>query len=214
MISVNCIWFRHDLRVHANPALDAARKKNEPTLAVYAVTPATWEAHDWSQAKVHFVKAELARLTAELHTLNIPLHILELQTFAELPEAFKGFFKQHQVTDLYVNRHYGLDERRCETAIQKNTSVQWHFFNGNWLLAPEKALNQQGKPYHVFTAYKRHVLSQLPPYFESTLGESEATQKLQAFCKNGLADYPSQRDFPNLEGTSRLSHYLAQGILS
>lgn len=210
----HCIWFRHDLRISANPALDAARKNSHQVMAIYTITPKTWQAHDWSPIKIKFVEEELARLTKELQAINISLYILQAETFKDLPTIFSLFFKQHQVTDLYLNRHYGLDERRCETALQTISPVKWHYFNGNWLLAPEKTLNQQNKPYHVFTAYKRNVLSQLPTSFESALGESTAEKSLRTFCKSNLLEYHTQRDFPDIDCTSHLSHYLAQGVLS
>lgn len=46
------------------------------------------------------------------------------------------------------------------------------------------------------------------------VGESAAIAKLRGFCLSPAASYPDQRDFPAVEGTSRLSPYLATGVLS
>ncbi|SMG42914.1 deoxyribodipyrimidine photo-lyase [Cedecea sp. NFIX57] len=46
------------------------------------------------------------------------------------------------------------------------------------------------------------------------VGEPEAIGMLRKFCLQPAADYPEQRDFPAIEGTSRLSPYLATGVLS
>ena len=53
--------------------------------------------------------------------------------------------------------------------------------------------------------------------FDSTLfavDEKTAIQRLRAFCQQHAAAYEQQRDFPAIEGTSRLSACLALGVLS
>lgn len=45
-------------------------------------------------------------------------------------------------------------------------------------------------------------------------GEHAAQKKLLAFCKQSLKDYKNDRDIPSLKGTSQLSPYLAQGVIS
>lgn len=46
------------------------------------------------------------------------------------------------------------------------------------------------------------------------VGERAAIAKLREFCLTPAADYPERRDFPAVEGTSRLSPYLAIGVIS
>jgi deoxyribodipyrimidine photo-lyase len=210
----HCIWFRQDLRVNDNPALTAARQAGVPVIAVYAVTPTTWQQHDWAPVKAELVKARLQELADELAVLNIPLHVLQLETFSDIPAAIKALCEQHHIKAVFVNRQYAVDERHCEQKVRAACGVNWHAFDGNWLLAPERGLNQQGEPYKVFTAFKRHVLSQITSPTNIQLGHSKAEQDLMRFCQQQVLDYQTQRDFPNLDGTSRLSPYLAQGILS
>ncbi|GGY71344.1 deoxyribodipyrimidine photo-lyase [Cellvibrio zantedeschiae] len=45
-------------------------------------------------------------------------------------------------------------------------------------------------------------------------GEKEASSRLKQFIKQHIADYHVDRDFPDLEGTSQLSPYLAIGSIS
>ncbi|WP_140919462.1 deoxyribodipyrimidine photo-lyase [Limnobaculum xujianqingii] len=44
--------------------------------------------------------------------------------------------------------------------------------------------------------------------------EESALSRLQHFCQNHVANYDTQRDFPAIDGTSRLSACLALGVLS
>lgn len=45
-------------------------------------------------------------------------------------------------------------------------------------------------------------------------GEKEASKRLTSFIKNHINDYQTARDFPQLDGTSQLSPYLAIGSIS
>jgi deoxyribodipyrimidine photo-lyase len=45
-------------------------------------------------------------------------------------------------------------------------------------------------------------------------GESFAHKRLKQFCELALFEYDVKRDFPAIEGSSRLSPYLAQGVIS
>ncbi len=45
-------------------------------------------------------------------------------------------------------------------------------------------------------------------------GEKAAQKKLTIFCQDKLHDYQEHRDYPDIEGTSGLSPYLAQGVIS
>lgn len=44
--------------------------------------------------------------------------------------------------------------------------------------------------------------------------EKSTIAKLRQFCKQGAGEYDARRDFPAVEGTSRLSACLALGVLS
>ncbi|WP_437611432.1 deoxyribodipyrimidine photo-lyase [Erwinia sp. V71] len=87
---------------------------------------------------------------------------------------------------------------------------------------------QQGLP-ECFPAPKARdgaPLSQLPdlePFdypresFDDELfpaGEQAALKQLRHFCQQSVTDYAEQRDIPAIDGTSRLSVYLATGVLS
>lgn len=52
-----------------------------------------------------------------------------------------------------------------------------------------------------------------PPRLVET-GEDAAHRQLEAFLENRAGDYRNRRDFPSVEGTSLLSPYLANGVLS
>ncbi|KAA3643770.1 MAG: deoxyribodipyrimidine photolyase [Proteobacteria bacterium] len=111
-----------------------------------------------------------------------------------------------------------------------------------YLLPPQSIERQSGGMYHVFTPYKRQFIQQLKDRYQSPLpmpdkvtcgyavdvksettnndwqhdwwsvGEPAARKRLSAFVEHNR--YQQQRDYPAVSGTSRLSPYLALGIIS
>lgn len=72
---------------------------------------------------------------------------------------------------------------------------------------PDRVFSADSLPSHLDYPLSR-INNQLP------IGEQAAQQQLILFCRDKLKQYHLTRDFPALEGTSCLSAYLAQGILS
>ncbi len=62
---------------------------------------------------------------------------------------------------------------------------------------------------NLFRGIEQRDLSSLWP-----AGEKEATKRLKAFVKHHIEDYQVARDFPDQDGTSQLSPYLAIGSIS
>ena len=73
----NLVWFRNDLRVYDNPALDAACNDNNEVVAVYIVSESQWDEHNDSVNKISFWFRCLVELEKELKKINIPLIILK-----------------------------------------------------------------------------------------------------------------------------------------
>ena len=73
----NLVWFRNDLRVYDNPALDAACNPNNEVVAVYIVSESQWDEHNDSVNKISFWFRCLVELEKELKKINIPLIILK-----------------------------------------------------------------------------------------------------------------------------------------
>ncbi|RPH30389.1 deoxyribodipyrimidine photo-lyase [Buttiauxella warmboldiae] len=64
-------------------------------------------------------------------------------------------------------------------------------------------------PLHEFDYPRQPIDESLFP-----IGEPQAINQLRQFCRQSAADYEQRRDFPAVDGTSRLSAYLAIGVLS
>lgn len=60
---------------------------------------------------------------------------------------------------------------------------------------------------------KQHLLD-IPASERWPIGEDEAHDRLNTFIEHNVSEYHNDRDFPDIDGTSQLSVYLALGVLS
>ena len=56
------IWFRTDLRLDDNPALNAAIKECDEVLAIYIFSQYQWKTHNESNVKHEFLLSNLKKL--------------------------------------------------------------------------------------------------------------------------------------------------------
>ena len=71
----NLVWFRNDLRVYDNPALDAACNANNEVVAVYIVSESQWDEHNDSVNKISFWFRCLVELAVSYTHLTLPTRI-------------------------------------------------------------------------------------------------------------------------------------------
>jgi len=247
------VWFRSDLRIRDNPALHhACRQADRGVVAVFAVCPAQWQAHDWGTARTDFVLRQAAELSRELGARRIALRIVVAPDFADLPRRLLDLARGNRCRSLWFNREYEVNESRRDAAVAalfEQHGLQVCAFHDQLALEPDAVLTASGGPYTVYTPFRRSwerafeesggpevlpaprvrpqmigqpdtvppVPAGLPGAARPDLwpaGESAAGRRLEAFVERRLTGYHASRDLPAEDGTSRLSPYLACGVLS
>lgn len=167
---MNVYWIRNDLRRIDNPALFYACESQRGVIAVVTLTPKQWEMHVESPAKMALWRDRLMELKDELSQLNIPLRVLQLGTFQDVPKALQHFVTSVGATKLFFNYEYPLNERSRDKAVcdeLKAVGVECLGFHGELIVRPGLVLTGQGTPFKVFTPYSRawrqHLLNHLTP---------------------------------------------------
>ena len=79
------IWFRSDLRIDDNPALMSAINKCEEVIAIYIFSELQWKLHNESNIKLEFLINNLSLLKKSLEELNIPLVVINTESYVTLP---------------------------------------------------------------------------------------------------------------------------------
>jgi deoxyribodipyrimidine photo-lyase len=253
-----CIWLRNDLRIADNPALfKAASAAENGLLALFVIAPETWLRHNWSACKVDFILRQLQHLQDELAKLNVPLKIISVVDYAEIPKAVGNFCRKNNISKLFANEELLLDEIKRDQLVARELAthnISFNILSGAMMLSPKLSCKANGDPFKIFTPFKRNWLKQATPDMYLTdfkkihkqkpiavladeipksikgfasvaitnvtisalwpVGEAYAKKKLHNFIKNKVKQYKDGRDFPALEATSKLSPYLASGIIS
>ena len=233
---ISIVWFRRDLRLADNAALDAAARRG-------VVVPVfIWDDRgDGSPgaASRWWLHRSLASLDQLLRKIGSRLVIRSGDAKAEL----------HKLIDeigadaVYANRAY--DPGDALPGVKQ--------FSGPLLFDPGagEVMTQIGKPYQVFTPFYRACMKRLslgkpvgapktlapPPRWPTSLGvddlqlqpsidwdvglrrtwdvsEAAAHKRLRQFIRSGVAQYDARRNLPGVDGTSMLSPYLAWGQIS
>jgi deoxyribodipyrimidine photo-lyase len=245
------VWFRSDLRIDDNPALSAALSNCDEVLAIYIFSQSQWEIHNESNIKQEFLFNNLTELKGSLENLNIPLIAINADSYNTLPQDLSSFAVEQKIEHVFCNNEFGFNEAvrdQNSKELLKINNIQFSSFNDQVIYDPGFLKTGQGKPFSVFTPFKRRWVENFEMNFleleslskksknNSTIqtdlsalkfvkthsanidlwpaGEGAAQENLKNFLQSKAQFYSESRNSPILDGTSRISPYLALGILS
>ena len=246
------MWFRNDLRMDDNPALREACKSSDEVHAIYIYSQNQNNNHNEANCKTEFFIENLKALERELSNINIPLNIINSEGFKDNPEAVCNYAQKHLLNKVFWNNQFGVDENERDESVQnhlRSKNIEFESFDEQVVFAPGTILTGEGKPYSVFTPFKRRWIENfnldlLDIEFEYTkknttkiksnihefdfkfkkynqvnmslwpAGEAEALSRLTTYLDKNIFRYAQDRNDPITDGTSRLSAYLASGIIS
>lgn len=238
------VWFRNDLRCLDNQALSTACEQHDSVRAVFLCASEQFSEHHMAPIKADFIRRALDELATNLAALGIPLDFIDAPTFADSAAALQQYKDEHNISSLYANAEYLVNEMQRDQQVAAQLSIPSTFFDSQLLVRPGELLNKTGQAYKVFTpfykAWSLVVQSRQPaclprpkpisaalsstkpcPSFmpmadsaEWEASEQGLLAQLRQFCREDIADYLADRDFPSINGTSKLSAALSIGLIS
>ncbi|MDU2498329.1 MAG: deoxyribodipyrimidine photo-lyase [Klebsiella grimontii] len=192
-MATHLVWFRADLRMHDNLALAAAcRDPHAEVLGLFIATPGQWRQHGMAARQAAFIVSHLHSLQAALAEKGIPLHVEQAEDFAASVKRLASFCGQQQVTHLFYNYQYEINERQRDAAVENTLAgVTCQGFDDSVLLPPGSVLTGNREMYKVFTPFKNAFLRRL----QEALPECVAAPKVRASgpiaaASNVEIDYP------------------------
>ncbi|MEQ8716436.1 MAG: deoxyribodipyrimidine photo-lyase [Acidimicrobiales bacterium] len=236
MTTTGIVWFRRDLRLHDNPALDAASALCDDIVALFIVDPALFDAAGPFRrrqlvAHLHALAADVAERDGRLVIRHgDPVQIVP--TLAAELDA--GVWVNADVTPTAVARDDAVDE----ALAAEGPGGPVHRFWGNLVHEPGAVLTQAGHVSRVFTPFHKtwavtdrapwpagaeapvladvatDELPQLDAEPPMEGGERAALSRLEAWAAGPVDDYREVHDIPAAEATSQLSADLHFGTLS
>lgn len=184
-------WFRTDLRVDDQPALAAAAACG-PTIGLYIASPEQWGLHRDAPLKIDFWLRAVKHLRAELESLNIPLKILVVDRWKDVPAALLSFCQRHKVEQVHCNREHGVNERtrdRASYSLLAQHDIALHGHHGGTLLTPGSVKTGADAYYRVFTPFAKACREKL---------RSAPYQLTPSPKKQSGAGLPASDDFPKV----------------
>ena len=233
MSSPSILWFRQDLRLSDNAALNAAVAEG-PVIAVYVFDEHAGAAQHW------WLHHSLTALSNSLRERGVPLILRRGDAVTEL----KSLMAETGATHIHAMRAYEPWWKAADTALGDALTLH----HGNYLVHPPTVLTGSGGRYKIFTPYWRAILGRMPPplplkapetiegvaaksdrladwdllpakpdwstgFDVWTPGEAGANAALKTWLDH-VDDYDRARNMPSEVGTSRLSPHLHFGEIS
>ncbi|MDX2140560.1 MAG: deoxyribodipyrimidine photo-lyase [Chloroflexota bacterium] len=154
-------WFRRDLRLGDNTALNAALESGQPVVALFIFDAQIYRGERRSPNRMQFLLNGLHAIDAELRARGSRLLVRHGDPLEVLPHVIA----ETGATALFFNRDYAPYARKRDKAIyeryQENPHpIQVHTFHDLLLHPPTTIMKHDGTPYTVFTPFKRVWMEQ------------------------------------------------------
>jgi deoxyribodipyrimidine photo-lyase len=235
---VSIFWFRRDLRLHDNAGFYHALKSDLPVLPVFIFDPAILDKlEDKTDARVTFIHQTIVALGEELKSYGSSI----LVKYAKPADAWRQILQEYDVTLVYTNHDYEPYAAERDEAIRKllaEQNIAFHTFKDQVIFEKNEVLKDDRKPYTVFTPYKRKWYDKLKQFYLkpyptekylgnlfqtaplpipslTAMGFTQSSIPFPAKQYNGIiAHYAEKRDYPAIDGTSRIGLHLRFGTVS
>jgi len=145
------VWFRQDLRLADNPALDAAVRQGQPILPVFILDDENAAEWKMGAASRWWLHNSLEKLSQSLQR-SLLFFCGDATTI--LPELIRSV----KAKDVYWNRCFEPWRIRRDTMIKETlqgNDIAVKSFNGSLLFDPPNTNKPDGTPYRVFTPFYR-----------------------------------------------------------
>jgi len=157
------VWFRRDLRDHDHAALCAALRRARRVYCVFVfdreiLDPLAQRA----DRRVEFIRESLLQLDASLWLRGGALIVRHGWAIVELPALARAL----GVDAVFANRDYEPQAKRRDAAVAaalRAEGVDFESFKDQAIFDGDDLLTQSGRPYTVFTPYKKAWLKRLTP---------------------------------------------------
>ena len=236
---VNICWFRRDLRLHDNAALYHALKNDLPVVPVFIFDKSILDQlEEKNDRRVEFIHDTITQMQQQLENMASCMEVY----YGYPADVFQKLLVKYSMDKVFTNHDYEPYAQQRDTAIQKqlnDAGVSFHTYKDQVIFEKDEVLKDDGKPYTVFTPYSRKWKAKLSKFFLKSYPTEKYTSNFfkqapvtipslneMGFEAAGLLfpsteakkeiikKYTEQRNFPAINGTSRLGVHLRFGTIS
>lgn len=231
LAKTSIIWFRRDLRIGDNPALNAAIASAENIIPLFILDKS--QINDAGEKLLAYMGQSLRALD---ESLDNKLHIIE----GDQVEILQELIKLHDVQEVHISDEYERYGAQRDARVEA-AGIKLVRTGSPYAVAPGRVLKpSDATPYKVYTPFYRawrthgyrapaptpkRINAVTPtskyrafPDFPSVAGsqviaagEKAALARFKSFSKSGLDTYDEARNLSAVDGTSKMSTYLKFG---
>jgi deoxyribodipyrimidine photo-lyase len=228
-------WMRRDLRLHDNAGLYFALKEHKEVVCLFIFdTTILDELDDKKDKRVEFIHESLKTIQQQLNELGSSLLVLH----GDPVEIFKQLHPKAVFTNHDYEPYAKLRDEKVRQLLESK-GVSFKTSKDQVIFEKEEVIKDDGTPYTIFTPYSRkwksllmagHYTSYPTETYFSSLKKTEplpvpslndigfepsgATFPDRKIKLSVIEKYDQQRNFPAIEGTTRLSVHLRFGTVS
>lgn len=232
-MKIAVFWLRRDLRIRDNTALSHALKTGLPVLPIFIFDPSILDQLPVDDARVNFIYDTLHTIHQQLSKREGSVLVLR----GKPEKVWDKLTQEWEIAEVFLNRDYEPYARRRDkeiTTLLKDKGIAVHTFKDQVIFEEDEVVKDDGKPYAVYTPYKRkwlsHYQEQQPLATAATdsgrflksdlsfptkeqLGIAPSSVKVRPIDWDRIARYAERRDYPTFD-TTHLGPHLRFGTVS
>ncbi len=144
-------WFRRDLRLHDNTALQAALESGQTVIPLFVFDPAILKSQRTGAPRLKFMLRSLEALDHTLHQYDTKLLIRQGSPAKIIP----ALIEETGAQALYFNRDYTPFALRRDEALRTGLLIEVCDFDDAVILPPGVVLKDDDTPYTVYTPFMK-----------------------------------------------------------
>jgi deoxyribodipyrimidine photo-lyase len=238
--SIAIFWFRRDLRLEDNAALFYALQSGSPVLPVFIFDKDILSRlEDKADARLGFIHQTVHALKKRLNEMGSDLILF----YGDVDTVWKEIERKYSIDALYFNHDYepsAIERDQLVSTFLASKNIKVFSYKDQCIFEKNEIVKEDGNPYTVFTPYAKkwklklaqNPIQQYPSekFLSHFLNVQEISPEISLaqmnFEKTSLsfpstlvatqiiANYHQNRDFPAMNGTSKLGLHYRFGTIS
>ncbi|MBS1575850.1 MAG: deoxyribodipyrimidine photo-lyase [Bacteroidetes bacterium] len=237
--SVNIFWFRRDLRLSDNAGLYHALKDNNPVVPLFIFDRNILdELEDRTDRRVEFIYKAIEEMQRQLVKIGSTMDV----RYGTPAAVYKELFAEYKIEKVFTNHDYEPYAKKRDREVNeilRLRNIPFHTYKDQVIFEKGEIVKDDLNPYTVFTPYSRRWKSLLNDFYLRSYPDKkyysnfykQAAKEIpslrsmnfkttdeyfpsKSWEKETIKKYDEQRNFPFIEGTSRLSVHLRFGTIS
>jgi deoxyribodipyrimidine photo-lyase len=233
---INIFWFRRDLRLEDNTALNSALSSGLPVLPVFIFDTNILEELSSDDARVSFIHESLFSLNEALAKNGSNLLVKK----GEPCKIWQELIQTFSINSVFINKDYEPYAHQRDDKVEKimaEKGIRLLRCKDQVIFEENEVKKGDGTPYTVFTPYRNKWIQQFEkdkngsasdlktdmngffkcsfnfPSFHD-VGFSKSSIRVKPYDLTAIKEYDKYRDFPADDKTSYLSPHLRFGTIS